>query len=187
MAPFLSPATRAALDVLSSGERSEPEPEPLERLRAMRALLAALDADDAQLASVRSALEAGRSWDDIAEAAGLGRAAAKFRWQGTDADIEHRRQAGRKRSARPSSVPADLPGLSVAEEAARQGVTAQAIYQQVTRGVLTSEMVELPDGRRYKRVFPAELSRVKSADKGDAESTPGASSTVPTVPTGDDR
>jgi hypothetical protein len=155
MAPFLSSATRAALDALSTADRTEQPPEPLERLRGMRRLLAALDGEAAQLRSVREAVDAGHSWDEVGEAAGLGSAAAKFRWHGTDADIEHRRLAGRKRGARPSSVPTELPGLSVSEEAARQGVTAQAIYQQVARGVLSSETVELPDGRRYKRVFPA--------------------------------
>jgi hypothetical protein len=50
-------------------------------------------------------------------------------------------------------VPTDLPGLSVAEAAARLGVTPQAIYQRVTRGLLEAQTVQLPDGRSYKRVF----------------------------------
>ena len=35
-------------------------------------------------------------------------------------------------------------------------MTPQAIYQRVTRGLLRAETVELPDGRKYKRVFPDE-------------------------------
>jgi hypothetical protein len=46
-----------------------------------------------------------------------------------------------------------LPGLGVAEAAKRLGVTPQAIYQRVNRGLLHAETVELPDGRKYKRVF----------------------------------
>jgi hypothetical protein len=108
------------------------------------------------LHAVREALEAGSGWDDIAAAAGLKPAAAKWHWQGTDAEIAERHEAGRKRSARPSSVPTDLPGLSVAEAAAQLGVSAQAIYLRVTRGALRAETIELPDGRSYKRVFPDE-------------------------------
>ena len=89
----------------------------------------------------------------IADAAGLKAAAAKWRWQGTDAEIAARADAGRKRGARPSSVPTDLPGLSVAEAAARLGVSAQAVYLRVGRGRLGSQTVTLPDGRSYKRVF----------------------------------
>ena len=64
-----------------------------------------------------------------------------------------RQDAGRKRSVRPSSVPTDLPGLSVAEAATQLGVTPQAIYLQVSRGKLASQTIELADGRTYKRVF----------------------------------
>lgn len=126
---------------------------PLDRVRAIRALLRDLDADPAVLASVRDALADGAGWPEIADAALLKPTAAKWRWAGSDADIAARLDAGRKRSTRPSSVPTDLPGRSVAEAAAALGVTAQAIYQQVTRGRLTSRTVELPDGRSYKRVF----------------------------------
>ena len=41
----------------------------------------------------------------------------------------------------------------MADAAKKLGVTAQAIYLQVSRGKLRAESVELPDGRRYKRVF----------------------------------
>ena len=34
-------------------------------------------------------------------------------------------------------------------------MSAQAIYLQVRRGTLVSRTVTLPDGRSYKRVFPA--------------------------------
>lgn len=155
MAPFLSVESRAALEHLLACDGAQHPVDPLVRLRAMRGLLAELDADEAQLTSVREALDAGEGWEAVADAAGLKPAAAKSRWQGTDAEIEHRRQAGRKRSARPSSVPTGLPGLSVAEEARRQGLTPQAVYQQITRGTIRSEAVELADGRRYTRVFPA--------------------------------
>ena len=68
-----------------------------------------------------------------------------------------RHEASRRRKReRPSSAPTDLPGLSVAEAAAKFGVTAQAIYQRVNRGLLEARTVELPDGRKYKRVFPEE-------------------------------
>lgn len=146
---FLDPASRAALEALAA----EPG-QPLERLRAIRTLISALEADAATLQSVRDALAEGATWDAIAEAAGLQPAAAKWRWQGTDEEIAARMDAGRKRSARPSSVPTDLPGMSVAEAAKKLGVTAQAIYLQVTRGTLRAETVELADGRKYKRVFP---------------------------------
>ena len=131
------------------------EASPIERLRAIRELLIALETDPATLAGVRAALERGASWEQIADAAGLKPAAAKWRWHGTDAEIAARQDAGRKRSARPSSVPTDLPGLSVAEAAAKLGVTPQAVYLQVSRGKLFSRTVELADGRSYKRVFPA--------------------------------
>ena len=44
----------------------------------------------------------------------------------------------------------------MSEAAKRFGVTAQAIYQRVNRGQLEARTVELPDGRRYKRVFVPE-------------------------------
>ncbi len=146
-ADFLSPASRRALASLE-GVR-----DPLERLRAVRAVVVSLEADGASLAAVREAREGGASWEQIAEAAGLRPAAAKWRWQGTDGEIAARNEAGRKRAARPSSVPTDLPGHSVAEAAKRLGVTAQAVYLRVSRGQLEATTVELPDGRRYKRVF----------------------------------
>lgn len=153
--PYLSTSSRAALERVLAGDL-EDETDALQRLRDIRALLEALDSDPASLQAVRDALDGGAGWEEIATAAGLKPAAAKWRWQGTDAEIAERHEAGRKRAARPSSVPTDLPGLSVAEAAARLGVSAQAIYLRVTRGTLRAETVELPDGRSYKRVFPDE-------------------------------
>jgi hypothetical protein len=154
MPPFLANSARAALTHLIDADRADATPDPLERLRAIRSLIAALEQDPAALDAVRDALAAGAGWDQIAEASGLKSAAAKWRWQGSDAEIESRHEAGRKRSARPSSVPTDLPGLSVAEAARRLGVSAQAIYLRVSRGTLAASTVQLPDGRSYKRVFP---------------------------------
>ncbi|WP_022894180.1 hypothetical protein [Agromyces subbeticus] len=135
----------------------ETDASPLERLRGIRSLIAALEADPAMLSAVREALGDGRTWDEIADAAGLSPSAAKYRWAGDDAEIADRHEASRKRKReRPSSVPTDLPGLSVADAAKQLGVTPQAIYQRVTRGLLRAESVELPDGRTYKRVFPDE-------------------------------
>ncbi len=147
---FLSDASRRALKALSVARS------PLERIAGIRGALTALEADEATLTAVREALDAGAGWDEIARAAGLGVAAAKWRWQGTDAEIASRHEAGRKRAARPSSRPADLPGLSVAEAAAALDVTVQAIYLRVSRGHLRAETITLPDGRSYKRVFPDE-------------------------------
>ena len=161
--PYLSDSTRAALDRVLAGDSAESAPDALQRLRDIRALLAALEQDPATLAAVREAVRGGASWDDVAAAAGLKPAAAKWRWQGTDAEIAERHEAGRKRSARPSSVPTDLPGLSVAEAAKQLGISAQAVYLRVTRGSLRADTVELPDGRSYKRVFPGE-----DAAPGDA-------------------
>jgi hypothetical protein len=152
---YLSASSRAALERVLAGD-GVAGTDPLQRLRDLRSLLAALDQDPATLEAVREAIDAGSSWDDVASAAGLKPAAAKWRWQGTDAEIAERHEAGRKRSARPSSVPTDLPGMSVAEAAARLGVSAQAIYLRVSRGSLRAETIELPDGRSYKRVFPDE-------------------------------
>jgi hypothetical protein len=149
--PVLSASTRAALDrVMGLDDTTS----PLERLAAVRELQLALDADPASLAAARAALDHGASWNDIAEAAQLSPAASRWRWQGDDAEIAARHEAGRKRSERPSSKPTDLPGLSVAEAARQLGVTAQAIYLRVSRGQLRAETVTLPDGRNYKRVFP---------------------------------
>ncbi|MCI2959356.1 hypothetical protein MN032_16840 [Agromyces atrinae] len=156
---FLAPETRAALDALHALEHGEDVPDGIARLRGIRSLLAALDADPAALAAVRDALDSGSSWDEVSTAASLTPAAAKQRWAGDDAEIAARQEASRKRGQRPSSKPTDLPGLSVAEAAAKLGVTPQAIYLRVTRGQLRAETVELPDGRSYKRVFldePAE-------------------------------
>lgn len=146
----LSASARAALDRVAKLDDATP---PLERLAAIRALQAELDADAALLSAVRAALDAGASWSEVAEAAQLSPAASRWRWQGDDAEIAARHEAGRKRSERPSSKPADLPGLSVAEAAQQLGVTAQAIYLRVSRGQLRAETVTLPDGRSYKRVF----------------------------------
>lgn len=155
MGTFLAPTTSAAIARLVELDGTA-DPAPLDRLRAIRAVLASLEADPATLAGVRAALGQGSDWEQIADAAGLKPAAAKWRWQGTDEEIAARQEAGRKRSARPSSVPTDLPGLSVAEAAARLGITPQAVYLQVSRGKLASRTIELPDGRSYKRVFPGE-------------------------------
>ncbi len=145
---YLSDDSRRAVKALSSARS------PLERLAAIRGAVAALEADEATLTAVRQALDAGAGWDEIARAAGLGLAAAKWRWQGTDAEIASRHEAGRRRAARPSSRPAHLPGMSVAEAAAALDVTPQAIYLRVSRGQLRAETITLPDGRSYKRVFP---------------------------------
>ncbi|MET4637345.1 hypothetical protein [Mycetocola sp. 2940] len=153
--PYLSSSSRAALERVLAGDRDD-ETDALQRLRDIHALLDALEHDPATLQAVRDALDGGAGWDKVAAAAGLKPAAAKWRWQGTDAEIAERHEAGRKRSARPSSVPTGLPGLSVAEAAARLGVSAQAIYLRVSRGALRAETIELPDGRSYKRVFPDE-------------------------------
>lgn len=161
MSSFLAPSTRAALVRLAELAEDQAAP-PLERVRAIRRLVHELEADPAVLAGVREALDAGAGWDEIADAAGLKPAASRWRWSGTDEDIATRLAAGRKRGARPSSVPAELPGLSVAQAAATLGVTVQAVYLQVSRGKLASRTVELPDGRSYKRVFldgvPADAS-----------------------------
>ncbi|CAN5520539.1 hypothetical protein BH10ACT4_BH10ACT4_06230 [soil metagenome] len=143
----LSAESRRALELLAQGSG------PLDRLQALRMLAIALDRDPAVLANVRAALDAGASWERIAEASGLGVAAAKWRWQGTDEQISARLAAGRKRSARPSSVPTDLPGQSVADAARTLGVTAQAIYLRISRGTLEATTVTLEDGRTYKRVL----------------------------------
>ena len=153
MTPFLSEPARAALGRLASGETRDALPDPLSRIADIRSLIAALEAEPAVLDSVREALAQGTSWDEIAAAAPLQAPAAKWRWAGTDAEIAARLEAGRRRAARPSSVPTDLPGYSVAEAARRLGVTAQAIYLRVSRGQLRSQTVELDDGRKYKRVF----------------------------------
>ncbi len=151
---FLSADSARALARLAALEASETDAAPLERLRGIRALAIALEADAAGLAAVREALDAGATWEEVADAAGLSPSAAKYRWAGDDAAIANRQEASRKRKReRPSSVPTDLPGESVTEAAKRLGVTPQAIYQRITRGLLEARTVELPDGRKYKRVF----------------------------------
>ena len=158
---FLSPAAARALAELmaldgldAEGTAGTTDAAPLDRLRGIRSLVIALEADPASLAAVREAVDAGASWDDIADAAGLSPSAAKYRWAGDDEAIAARHEASRKRKRdRPSSVPTDLPGLSVSEAARQLGVTPQAIYQRVNRGLLEARTVELPDGRTYKRVF----------------------------------
>jgi transposase-like protein len=151
---FLSAESAAALARLAELQAGPAEVAPLERLRGIRSLVSALEADPAALAAVRAALDAGTTWDDVADAAGLSPSAAKYRWAGDDDAIAERHEASRRRKKdRPSSVPTDLPGESVAEAAKRFGVTAQAIYQRVNRGQLEARTVELPDGRKYKRVF----------------------------------
>lgn len=161
---FLSAeAARALAELTALDALHEPRPPgatetaPLDRLRGIRSLVAALEADPASLAAVREAVDAGASWEDVAEAAGLSPTAAKYRWSGDDEAIAARQEASRRRKReRPSSVPTDLPGLSVSEAARQLGVTPQAIYQRVNRGLLEARTVELPDGRKYKRVFPDE-------------------------------
>jgi hypothetical protein len=151
---FLSADAARALAELLGLEQSTTDAAPLARLRGIRSLVTALEADPAQLAAVRAALDAGATWEQIADAAGLSASAAKYRWAGDDAEIAARQEASRERKRdRPSSVPTDLPGLSVSEAAARLGVTPQAIYQRVTRGQIEAQTVQLPDGRSYKRVF----------------------------------
>lgn len=150
---FLSTSSRTALDRLIEGDNAEKVPDALGRLGGIRSAVAALEADSAMLQSVRDALADGSTWEQIADAAAIKPAAAKWRWQGSDEEIAARHEAGRKRAARPSSVPTDLPGYSVAEAAQKLGVTAQGVYQQITRKKLRAETVELPDGRKYKRVF----------------------------------
>jgi hypothetical protein len=168
---FLSSETAAALARLTAIDADE-SAAPLERMRAIRTVLLHLDADPAALASVRDALAEGAGWPEIAAAAGLKPTAAKWRWQGTDAEIAARLDAGRKRSIRPSSVPTGLPGRSVAEAAVRLGVSPQAVYLQVSRGKLTSRTVELPDGRSYKRVFlPGDALSSTAASETAAPST----------------
>jgi hypothetical protein len=144
-----------ALDALHSADAPEAtDVTPLDRLRGIRSLVIALEADPASLAAVREAVDAGASWDDVAEAAGLSPSAAKYRWSGDDEAIAARHEASRKRKReRPSSVPTDLPGLSVSDAARQLGVTPQAIYQRVNRGLLEARTVVLADGRKYKRVF----------------------------------
>ena len=164
--PFLSPESARALVELASldaldavaaphdGDDEHQDASPLERLRGIRSLITALEADPASLLAVRAALDAGATWDDIADAAGLSASAAKYRWAGDDDEITARHEASRRRKReRPSTKPTDLPGLSVADAAARLGITAQGVYQRITRGLLTAETIELADGRRYKRVF----------------------------------
>lgn len=151
---FLRDDTRSLLRQLLDADTAATPPEAGERLRGIRQLQAALDTEPAVLDAVREALAAGTGWDEIADSAGLKPAAAKWRWQGSDAEIAARHAAGRKRSERPSSKPRELPGLSVADAAKKLGVSPQAVYLRVTRGQLRAETVTLPDGRSYKRVFP---------------------------------
>lgn len=145
---YLDPSTQDAMHAAQNATA------PLARLAGIRTLIAALESDPATLTAVREAQDAGASWDEIGAAAGLGAAAAKWRWQGSDAEIAARHEAGRKRSARPSSKPVDLPGMSVAEAAKHLEISVQGVYQRVARGQLRAETVVLDDGRSYKRVFP---------------------------------
>ncbi len=152
MGSILSASTRRALEHLLELD-SAPDADPIDAITAIRSAVAELEADPALLARVRNAVAVGATWDSIAEAAGLKPAAAKWRWQGSDAEIAARHEAGRKRGVRPSSVPTDLPGHSVSEAARILGVTPQAIYLQVSRGKLVSRTVHRDGGRAYKRVF----------------------------------
>ena len=123
----------------------------MERLRGIHAVSELLRAEE--LAAVRAALHEGADWAAIADAAGLQPTAAKWRWQGTDEEIAQRHEKGRKRSARPSSVPTDLPGLSVADAAKKLGISPQGVYLRAARGQVRTETVTIADGRSYKRVF----------------------------------
>ncbi|MCY7298112.1 MAG: hypothetical protein LH616_02740 [Ilumatobacteraceae bacterium] len=152
MSPFLSEESAAALAGLAAAESATPTPPPLERLRGIRDLFTAIERDPATLQAVRDALANDIDWGTIASTARLKPAAAKWRWQGTDNEIAARQEAGRRRAARPSNVPTDLPGLSVSQAAKHLGLSPQAIYLRISRGNLRSETVELADGRRYKRV-----------------------------------
>jgi hypothetical protein len=144
---YLTAQTRDAI------RRLQDATEPLDRLAGIRGVIAALEAEPATLDAVRDALQAGATWEEVAAAAGLGVPAAKWRWQGSDAEITARHEAGRKRSARPSSRPRDLPGMSVADAARHFGISVQGVYQRINRGQLHSETITLEDGRTYKRVF----------------------------------
>jgi hypothetical protein len=152
MGLFLSQPSRESLDRLAALDQ-QPAADPVDVVRGIRSVIAALDSDPATLQAVRAAIADGVGWDAIAAAAGLKPAAAKWRWQGSDEEIAARHQAGRKRAARPSSVPTDLPGLSVADAARTLGVTPQAIYLRVRRGTMAGQVIELDDGRSYQRVF----------------------------------
>jgi hypothetical protein len=152
--PFLTDESRLALERLGAGDLADVEPDPLDRLRDIRSLIVALEREPATLKAVRDALAGAASWEEVAAASGLKPAAAMWRWQGSDEEIAARHEAGRRRGARPSSVPTDLPGLSVAEAAKSLGVSAQAVYLRISRGTLESRTVQLADGRSYKRVFP---------------------------------
>ena len=80
---------------------------------------------------------AGRTWDHIADAAGLSPSAAKYRWAGDDAEIAERtRRAAQRKRERPSSAPTELPGRARLRGRRELGVTPQAIYQRVTSGLL---------------------------------------------------
>ena len=149
---FLAPESRAALEHLLTID-TDAGANALDHVRALRTAQSALEADPSALRAVRAALEAGASWSDVAQAARLSPAASRWRWQGDDAEIAARHEAGRKRSERPSAKPNDLPGLSVAEAARQLGITGQGVYLRVSRGQLRAETVTLPDGRSYKRVF----------------------------------
>ena len=166
--PFLSADAARALEGLVTLAAGASDAAPLERLRGIRALVVALEADPAALRAVREALAEGATWDDVADAAGLSPSAAKYRWAGDDTAIATRQEASRKRKRdRPSSAPNELPGESVSEAARRLGVTPQAIYQRVSRGLLEARTVELPDGRKYKRVFLAEDAADGAADEAE--------------------
>ncbi len=182
---FLSSSSREAIAALQTAT------DPLARLGAIRAAAVALEADRAALAAVRDALAADATWDEIAEAAGMKPAAAKWRWQGSDEEIAARAEAGRKRSARPSSVPTDLPGYSVADAAARLGLTVQAVYLRISRGQLAAETVELTDGRKYKRVMLAGAAAADTTGPHSQETDDDSDASNPTSdsdasnPTGD--
>ena len=153
--PFLSAESAAALARLAELQAGPADIAPLDRLRGIRSLATALDADPAALAAVRAALDAGTTWDEVADAAGLSPSAAKYRWAGDDDAIAERQEASRRRKKdRPSSVPTDLPGDALA-------------------GQVEARTVELPDGRKYKRVFVPAAEPEPEHEPGPALDTAG--------------
>ena len=115
----LSEGTRRLLAEVAAADGAT---SPLDIVRGIRSLVVALESDDATLAAVRAAVSGGATWDEVARAAGLGLAAAKWRWQGTDNEIAERHEAGRK-AFRPAEQRADRPARTLGggcREAARR-------------------------------------------------------------------
>ena len=113
---------------------------------------------------VTAARDAGRTWAEIGKALATTADAARWSWEGSWEDRGQRLAAARTRaSARPSTRPADLPGVSVQEFAVDARVTVGAIYARIQRGTLDSVTVE-DSGRKYVRVLAQPASRAESAD-----------------------